>query len=184
MTWTTLPTATQIVVHMEHVVRGEPRTTVGGVTALVLELLESNLQQWDLEDATRAPDATDRIVAGAKRAIDQLNVARHRLLEQIDLAIDELLEQSPMAALSTESPALVFDRLSVLVIRIARTEAVASIDGQTTYADRIPILESQLAALSRALDALLLDVGSGTRRFQHYEHFKLYVPRPASSVSG
>jgi hypothetical protein len=184
MTETGLPTATQIVVHLEHAVRGEPPKNVGGVTGLVLELLESNLQQWDLEDTTRAADATDEIVAGAKRAIDRLNLGRHRLLEQIDLAIDDLLEQSPMAALSTESPAMAFDRLSVLVIRIARTAAAASTYGPSTYADRIPFLQSQLAALSSALDALLRDVGDGTRRFLRYEHFKLYVPGQASSVSG
>ena len=178
----TLPTATQIVVDMERAVRGEPPEIVGRVTALVLELLESNVQQWDREDATRAVDATDEIVAGAKRAIDRLNLARHRLLEQLDLAIDSLLDQSPAAPLATESPAMAFDRLSVLVIRIARTAAAAQTYGASTYADRIPILEGKLAALSSALDALLLEVGNGTRRFLPYEHFKLYVAGPASSV--
>jgi hypothetical protein len=157
---------------------------VDRVTALVLELLESNMQQWDLEDATRAAGATDEIVAGAKRAIDRLNLGRHRLLEQIDLAIDELLEQSPMAPLSTESPAMAFDRLSVLVIRVARTAAAVSTYGPGAYAGRIPVLQSQLAALSSALDALLLDVGNGTRRFLRYEHFKLYDSGPASWVPG
>jgi hypothetical protein len=184
MTETTLPTVNQIVVQMERAIRGDPPKEAGLVVSLVLELLESNVQQWDLEDATRAADATDGIVAGAKRAIDRLNLARHRLLEQIDLAIDSALEQSSIAALSTESPAMVFDRLSVLVIRIARTAAAASTSGSSQYAERIPLLQRQLAALSSALDALLLDVGNGTRRFLPYEHFKLYVPGPASSVSG
>jgi hypothetical protein len=184
LTETTLPTTTQLVVDMEHAVRGEPPATEGRVTALVLELLKSNVQQWDLEDTTRAVGATDEIVAGAKRAIDRLNLARHRLLEQVDLAIDNLLDQSPTAPLSTESPAMALDRLSVLVIRIARTAAVASTDGPDTYADRIPILHGQLAALSTALDALLADVGHGTRRFLRYEHFKLYVPLPPSSIPG
>jgi hypothetical protein len=172
------------VVDMERALRGEPPETVGRVTALVLELLESNVQQWDLEDATRAVDARDEIVARAKRAIDRLNLARHRLLEQVDLAVDNLLDQSPTAPLSTESPAMAFDRLSVLVIRIARTQAAAATYGPNPYADRIPLLQSQLAALSTALDALLVEVGNGTRRFRPYEHFKLYVPGSTPSVSG
>jgi hypothetical protein len=184
LTPSTLPTAAQIVVEMEHAVRGEPAETVDRVTALALELLESNLQQWDLEDTTRAAGATDEVVAGAKRAIDRLNLARHGLLEQLDLAIDNLVAQSPTAPVSTESPAMAFDRLSVLVIRIARTALAASTYDSSTYAHRMPVLQSQLAALSTALDALLVDVGNGTRRFLPYEHFKLYVPGPASSASG
>jgi hypothetical protein len=73
---------------------------------------------------------------------------------------------------------MVLDRLSVLVIRIARTaEKARSVsDGADAYADRLPSLQRQLAALESALEALLRDVSAGTRRFLPYEHLKLYAP--------
>ena len=92
-----------------------------GLMQLLLELLRSNLQQWELEDVTRIPGVDDATVAGAKRSIDRLNLERHSLAERVDAAIDAALVQSATATLSTESPAMAFDRLSVLAIRLDRT---------------------------------------------------------------
>ena len=101
---------------------------------LILELVDSNLRQWDLEDTTRDPGASDTRVANAKREIDRLNLARHRLVEEIDAAIDSALDQPATAPIATESPGMVLDRLSVLVIRRARTAAASSRDPR--FADR------------------------------------------------
>ena len=127
---------------------------------------------------TRVPEASDSVIADAKRAIDTLNLTRHRLIEEVDSAVHADLQQSGTAPLATESPGMVFDRLSVLVIRIARTaEKARSVpDGADGYAGRLPSLRRQLAALSAALESLLRDVRGGTRRFLPYEHLKLYTP--------
>jgi hypothetical protein len=149
-------------------------------SGLVRELVSSNLRQWDLEDTTRDPSASDFAVANAKREIDQLNIGRHHLVQEIDAAIDSSLGQSATAPIATESPGMVLDRLSVLVIRRARTAAASSHDA--AYAERVPALEAQLAALSVAFDWYMDEISTGSKRYIPYEHLKLY--RPSSSGDG
>jgi hypothetical protein len=183
-----LPRAADIVAQMERAVRGGGKhaavawaTDELAWTTFILELVESNLRQWDLEDTTRDPGASDTRVANAKREIDQLNLARHRLVENIDAAIDSLLSQPATAPIATESPGMVLDRLSVLVIRRARTAAASSRD--PGFADRTVALESQVVALSIALDFYLDELRAGTRRFLRYESLKLYGPSAAAAGS-
>jgi hypothetical protein len=145
---------------------------------LLFDLQRNNLAQWELEDETRRPDADDAAVAAAKTGIDRLNATRHQLVEELDAAIDRAVSQTPTATPSTESPAMVFDRLSVLLIRIHHTELAARSDraAPAVYAERLPILYGQLAVLEEALDAFLAEVRAGTRRFVPYRHLKLYAP--------
>ena len=149
-----------------------------GVMQLLLELLRSNLEQWELEDVTRTPGADDATVARAKRSIDRHNLERHRLAERVDAAIDAALVQSASAPPSTESPAMAFDRLSVLVIRLDRTHRAARMAGTGggDFARRLRRLRGQLDELAAAIDALLDDVRAGRRRFVPYAHLKLYAP--------
>jgi hypothetical protein len=179
-----LPPVAEIVIELEHALGGARLVSPNRLVALLLELHDSNVRQWDLEDRTRIPGATDWVVADAKRAIDKLNLARHHLMEDVDATMDAHLGQSTSAPLATESPGMVFDRLSVLIIRIARTtEKARSVsDGTDSYAGRLPGLQRQLAALSEALEVLLRDVRAGTRRFLPYEHLKLYAAR--SEIEG
>jgi hypothetical protein len=145
---------------------------------LLLELLRSNLEQWELEDVTRRPRVDDATVARAKRSIDRLNLERHRLAERIDAAVDATLVQSATAAPATESPAMAFDRLSVLAIRMDRTARAANLstDVGDDFGRRTQLLRTQLDELAAAIDALLDDVRTGRRRFAPYEHLKLYAP--------
>lgn len=171
-----LPSAADLVAWMDQAVQGEPAGPVNSDgppwASLVVALVESNQTQWDLEDITRDPDANDAVVAGAKREIDRLNLGRHQLVQEIDTAIDAGLDQPAVAPIATESPGMVLDRLSVLVIRRARTAAASEQD--PACAERLPLLESQLATLTVALDSYLDELGSGKRRFVPYEHLKLY----------
>jgi hypothetical protein len=173
-----LPSAAALVDEMERTVRGEPPGGRPAFAGRVAELVRSNLRQWDLEDETRHPRASDAVIAGAKRVIDRLNLSRHCLVQEIDLAIASALDPPATATLATESPGMVLDRLSVLVIRRARTAAASLLDA--TYIDRLPALEGQLAALLVALDDYLEELGAGTRRFVAYEHLKLYGDWPCS----
>ncbi|HUE58293.1 MAG TPA: DUF4254 domain-containing protein [Acidimicrobiales bacterium] len=181
-----LPPAADIVAEIERAVErgpksGTPTTTTEGPTwaTLVVALVNSNLRQWDLEDTTRDPEASDTEVANAKREIDRLNIGRHRLVEEIDAAIDSALSQPDTGPIATESPGMVLDRLSVLVIRRARTASALS--SSPGFADRALALESQVVALSVALDCYLDELRAGTRRFLRYESFKLYGG-PATAV--
>jgi hypothetical protein len=178
-----LPPVAEIVVELERAVCGDRPVSPNRFLSLLLELHESNLRQWDLEDVARASEASDSVIADAKRAIDKLNLARHHLIEEIDSAVHAHLKQSTTAPFTTESPAMVFDRLSVLIIRIARTtEKARSVsEGADRFAGRLPSLQRQLAALSAALESLLGDLRAGARRFLPYEHLKLYAAPPEPS---
>jgi len=71
---------------------------------------------------------------------------------------------------------MVYDRLSVLVIRIAFTERAARSrhpDGDA-FGARLPILLEQLALLQQALEVVFDDVQAGRRRFVPYRSLKLY----------
>ena len=143
---------------------------------LLVELLLSNQKQWDLEDVTRSPGADDAAMARAKRSIDSLNLERHGLAERIDAAIDGALVQSARATPATESPAMAFDRLSVLAIRLDRTHRAALTAGNRgDFGRRLLRLSGQIEELAAAIDALLDDVRAGRRRFVPYEHLKLYA---------
>ena len=181
-----LPPVAEIVIELERALSGERPESPDQLMSLLLELHDSNLRQWDLEDVTRVAEASDSVIADAKRAIDKLNLIRHRLIEEIDSAVQTTVRQSTTAPFATESPGMVFDRLSVLVIRIARTEEKARSvsDGAASYAGRLPSLRGQLAALSAALESLQQDVRAGTRRFLPYEHLKLYAAQPGPSRRG
>ena len=76
----------------------------------------------------------------------------------------------------TESPGMAIDRLSILVIRLASTQAGAASGTPDTgvLSERIPRLCSQLAALEEAIDTLLRDLTNGSRRFLGHESLKLY----------
>jgi hypothetical protein len=157
---------------------GSDRSDPDGLMRLLLELLRSNLEQWELEDVTRTPGMDDGTVARAKRSIDRLNLRRHRLTERVDAAIDAALVQSATAPPSTESPAMAFDRLSVLAIRLDRTHRAARLagNGGGDFDWRLPRLSGHLEELAAAIDALMEDVRAGRRRFVPYEHLKLYAP--------
>jgi hypothetical protein len=151
----------------------------------LLALHENNIEQWNHEDAVRRDVSDDHAVAAAKRDIDVLNTKRHEFVEAIDAAYAACFQQVPSAPPSTESPAMVFDRLSVLVIRIASTERVANSGAadRDVYADRLPVLYEQLARLREALDALFDDVRTGRKRFVPYQSLKLYRAGSARSSS-
>jgi Protein of unknown function (DUF4254) len=176
-----LPPAAAIVAEMEQAASGQRSTAGTTLNRAVVELVESNLRQWNLEDATRNPDASDADVADAKRQIDGLNVGRHRLVEEIDTAIDSLLDQPLAAPLATESPGMVLDRLSVLVIRWVRTATASR--GDPNLADRVRALEAQVGALSTALDSYMDELRAGTRRFLCYRSLKLYGSPTAAAGS-
>ena len=53
-----------------------------GLGELVSRLAQTHVELWHEEDKARQPE--DRVVAQAKRRIDQLNQTRNDLIEKID----------------------------------------------------------------------------------------------------
>jgi uncharacterized protein (DUF2267 family) len=150
----------------------------------ILALHHSNALQWTREDDAREDQADDAMVAAAKREIDQLNISRHGFIEEIDSAILRAINPREGAPLVTESPGMAIDRLSVLVIRLASTEArtASGTSDSGLYAERLPQLRIQLSALEEAIATLFDDLAKGTRRFLAHESLKLYGPGGSEPV--
>jgi hypothetical protein len=159
--------AREVVALFERALDGGAPTPSTDLLSLLLALHRNNLDQWQQEDLTRARGADDATVAAAKRAIDALNATRHELVEAIDAALAAALEQDPSATPATESPAMVYDRLSVLTIRIHFTEDAG-------YRTRLPLLRDQLDVAVQALEGLFEDIRTGRKRFVPYQSLKLY----------
>jgi hypothetical protein len=153
------------------------RSRPEGLLGLLRDLHATNVAQWTCEDRVRSSDRDDSAIADAKREIDVLNARRHQFVEAVDAAIDAALPQVSSATPSTESPGMAFDRLSVLVIRIQHT-AEAAAEGQQApeLQARLPVLHRQLSVLEEALDALLVEICEGSRRFLPHQSMKLYAP--------
>jgi hypothetical protein len=153
-----------------------PDGGLGDIIDPIVALHQNNAEQWDREDDVRRDHGNDTAVAAAKRDIDRLNHTRHALIEAIDRAIMHTIEPRIEAPIVTESPGMAIDRLSILVIRLASTEAGAASGTPDAglLSERIPRLRSQLAALEEAIAILLGDLTNGTRRFLGHESLKLY----------
>jgi hypothetical protein len=143
----------------------------------------ANFDLWHIEDEARAPGATDTELAGVKRRIDRTNQRRNDLAEELDRALLGWLEDrglpNPAAALNSESPGLIIDRLSILALKIYHTrEEAGRTDAPPGHAgrnrDRLAVLEQQRADLAGCLDALWLETLAGTRRFKLYRQLKMY----------
>jgi hypothetical protein len=143
----------------------------------------ANFELWHIEDEARATGATDAELAGVKRRVDQTNQRRNDLAEELDRALLAWLEPkslpNPAAALHSETPGLMIDRLSILSLKIYHTrEEAERTDAPPGHAqrnlDRLAILEEQRADLACCLDGLWRETLVGTRRFRLYRQLKMY----------
>ena len=143
----------------------------------------ANFDLWHIEDEARTPGASDADLAGVKRRVDTTNQRRNDLAEDLDRALLDWLEPkrlpNPGAALHSESPGLIIDRLSILALKIYHTrEEARRRDAPQGHADRnrdrLAILQEQRSDLAACLDALWRDTLAGTRRFKLYRQLKMY----------
>jgi hypothetical protein len=160
--------------------RDEPH---GDWLRLVSRQHRANFDLWHIEDEARTPGATDAELAGVKRRVDRTNQLRNDLVEELDRALLSWLEPqglpNPAAALNSESPGLMIDRLSILSLKIYHTrEEAERSDAPAGHAarnsDRLAILEQQRADLADCLDTLWKETLKGTRRFKLYRQLKMY----------
>lgn len=151
--------------------------------AVVSRQHRANFELWHIEDEARAPGATDAELAGVKRRVDRTNQRRNDLAEELDRTLLAWLEPkglpNPAAALNSESPGLMIDRLSILSLKIYHTrEEAERADAPGGHAqrnlDRLAILEDQRADLASCLDAVWRETLAGTRRFKLYRQLKMY----------
>jgi hypothetical protein len=181
-----LPTAATILDALRHPSAMLPSGELAEIIDPILALHRNNAEQWDREDDVRRDPGNDAAVAAAKRDIDRLNHARHAFIEAIDQAVMQAVEPRIEAPMVTESPGMAIDRLSILVIRLASTEAgaVSGTPGAGLLTERIPRLRSQVAALEEAIATLFSDLTSGNRRFLAHQSLKLYGSITPGRVGG
>ena len=151
--------------------------------SLVARQHRANFDLWHIEDEARTPGATDAQLADVKHRIDRTNQLRNDLAEQLDRTLlDWLAPKSlpnPNAALNSESPGLIIDRLSILALKIYHTgEEAERSDAAPDHADRnrarLAILEEQRADLAACLNVLWTETLAGSRRFKLYRQLKMY----------
>lgn len=155
-----------------------------GFLSLVSQQHEQNFRLWHEEDEARSPFASDQQIAALKRNIDRLNQQRNDLIEKLDDAVAEVLEQhhvrpSAAAAINTETPGSVIDRLSILSLRwyhyqeqLERPEVDAS--HRALVASRLQLCRQQHVDLVTSLQRLLDDLSTGRLRHKTYRQMKMY----------
>jgi hypothetical protein len=143
----------------------------------------ANFALWHIEDEARAPGASDAQIADVKRRVDKANQLRNDLAEGLDRSLLAWLEERelphPAAALHSESPGLMIDRLSILSLKIYHTSEEAHREGAPQghaqrNRERLAILEEQRRDLACCLDDLWRETLDGRRRFKLYRQLKMY----------
>jgi len=160
-----------------------PLNSVDEWLDLVARQHRANFDLWHIEDEARAPRVSDAELAAVKRRIDQTNQLRNDLAEELDRKLLAWLEARGLpkadAALNSESPGLIIDRLSILALKIYHTrEEMERRDAPEGHAERnlerLEVLKEQRADLAACLDALWQDTVSGVRCFKLYRQMKMY----------
>jgi hypothetical protein len=150
---------------------------------LVARQHRANFDLWHIEDEARAPRVSDAELAAVKRRIDQTNQLRNDLAEELDRNLLAWLGARGLpktdAALNSESPGLIIDRLSILALKIFHThEETERKDAPAGHGERnqerLEVLNEQRADLAACLDALWQDTVSGVRCFKLYRQMKMY----------
>ena len=126
----------------------------GSVAAAGAALHAANAGLWVAEDAVRDRALPDAAVVALKRQIDHANLERHGHIAALDGLVDAGFPPQrpladPEAVVDSQSVGQVFDRLSVLALKI---------EAHRPDATRLRALEARrghlLRCLARVLDAL------------------------------
>ncbi|MCD6674111.1 MAG: DUF4254 domain-containing protein [Burkholderiaceae bacterium] len=154
----------------------------------IAENHRNNVALWGEEDKARRTDVADSSIAACKRRIDRLNQRRNDAVEKLDEAIctwlhelraGQPVETSDSAALSSETPGAMIDRLSILALKVHHMRIQAQRDDEDDAhragcAARLAVLVEQRRDLASSLDALLAGLPDGSTRFRIYRQFKMY----------
>jgi Protein of unknown function (DUF4254) len=152
------------------------------LTRLVLELHRYNYLLWHQEDIARRDDIDIEAIVNVKRNIDRLNQKRNDAIERVD----EWLLDNHYGQLSnrqlpfrTETPGSVFDRLSILSLKVFHMREQTLRSGVTeSHIDRcrrrLDMLLRQQQDLRQSLIEMLTDLNAGKIRMKVYRQFKMY----------
>ncbi len=138
--------------------------------------------QWHTEDLIRDPEITPANALLLKRKIDALNQERTDLVEQLDDYFLEFFKNVKVledASLNTESPAWVFDRLSILALKIYHMEIEAyrndiSVEQKNRNQNKLSVLLEQKLDVCNALENLFQNIQQGKVKMKVYRQMKMY----------
>lgn len=139
-----------------------------------------NSRLWNFEDKARDPEASEFDIAEVKRAIDKINQLRNDQIEKINFQITkELPEQNPHAPLFSETPGSIFDRLSILNLKVHHMDIQANDfkkgkDHMEKWAFKTKLTKQQIEDLEKSLIFLIEKVSSGEMQFKLYFQNKMY----------
>jgi len=141
-----------------------------------------NFMLWHEEDIARIKDIDPSRIVTAKRNIDQYNQARNNAMEKIDEWILNFLatkDVKPAERLHSETPGMMIDRLSIMQLKRYHMDEEtlrddASEEHKNKCADRVRILNEQIADLSSCFSAVISDLEAGTLKFKVYRQLKMY----------
>jgi len=148
----------------------------------IQENTQWNFQLWHEEDIARIKDIEAERIVLAKRNIDQYNQARNNAMEKIDEWVLEYLHKKgivPGADLHSETPGMMIDRLSIMTLKRyhmqEETERIdASEEHKAKCAQKVAVLNEQIADLSNCLAQVLDKLEKGQLRFKVYRQLKMY----------
>ena len=138
--------------------------------------------QWHMEDVVRNPNIDAVEGLGWKRKIDAQNQVRTDMVEFIDsFFLDKFkdVKTEKTATINTESIAWALDRLSILALKIFHMTEEAKRSSATevhriSCKKKLDILLEQQNDLSRSIDELMVDLGSGRKKIKVYKQMKMY----------
>ena len=160
--------------------RALPAESASTLAGLIEQQHLANFLLWHEEDQARDPRASDADVASVKRSIDRINQRRNDLTEAVDASLLlEFSDQNTAAPLSSETPGMMIDRLSILALKIFHTREEAERDSATELhracnRERLSVLQEQTEDLLRCVQDLFAAVAGGTRRVKAYRQMKMY----------
>lgn len=152
------------------------------LSLLVYQVHKFNFLLWNNEDEARRSDVDDATQVKVKRESHRLNQARNDAIEKVDEwllehAYDHLTKMNlPMR---TETPGSVFDRLSILSLKIyhmdEQTKRVdVSEDHKNVCRQKLQVLYTQKVDLEKSLLEMFDDLESGKIKMKIYRQFKMY----------
>ena len=138
--------------------------------------------QWHMEDVVRNPNIDAVEGLDWKRKIDAQNQVRTDMVEFIDsFFLDKFkdVKTEKTATINTESIAWALDRLSILALKIFHMAEEAERSSATevhriSCKKKLDILLEQQEDLSRSIDELMVDLGSGRKKMKVYKQMKMY----------
>ncbi len=155
----------------------------GALNPLALELAWRNHLLWHEEDKARRTDVDDSAIAAVKRAIDRLNQQRNDQIEKLDEAIlSELygrVSEPETAAINSETPGSIVDRISILSLKVFHMDEDCRRDDideehRSRSRHKLDVLRLQRHDLYLALTQLFEDYLAGRKRMKLYRQFKMY----------